>query len=284
MDTIESISSLRPVLEEAAAIGMSYWSDPDIRLRGYKADRSIITKADIEINAFLIESLGKRFPRANVIGEEKSAPFEPEKSRTFAIDPIDGTDSFSLKLPGWAISLGLLDSSFRPVAGIVVVPAWDWTFFADVGRPAILVRNGRTIHLQDIVRKSEFLDVDPLDRGANLLVDSKNHRELCLPAYPGKARSFGSVALHLCMVTMHGAIVGCLGGPSHVWDFAGGHAVAASLGFEVRYLDGTGIDYRPLIDGSAARDSILCTHPARLERLLSVKWKPPGTSGGCPFP
>ena len=55
-----------------------------------------------------------------------------------------------------------------------------------------------------------------------------------------------------------------------MWDIAGAHAVARSLGFDFEYLDGERIDYAALTDGSSVSDIILAGSEPRRSELRKV--------------
>ncbi|MBN1581428.1 MAG: inositol monophosphatase, partial [Anaerolineae bacterium] len=94
------------------------------------------------------------------------------------------------------------------------------------------------------------------------------HRQVDLGAYPGKIRSIGSAALHLCFPLIYPGLLGALAGPGgHIWDIAGAHAVVRSLGFDFEYLDGERIDYGTLTDGRPLRDIVLAGSEQRRSEL-----------------
>jgi fructose-1,6-bisphosphatase/inositol monophosphatase family enzyme len=164
-------------------------------------------------------------------------------------------------MAGWCVSVGLLDGQLRPVAGIVYAPRLDLLFFADVGVPATL--NGVPIDLED--------PLEPLSARSNLMVPSRSHRCLDLRAFPGKTRSIGSAALHLCFPISYPAVAAGLQCPgAHIWDVAGAHAIAASLGFCFEYWDGSQIDYSVLLDGSSIRGVIASGPRPHVEALRGM--------------
>jgi myo-inositol-1(or 4)-monophosphatase len=227
-------------LEEQRGIGFSD--------RAYKADDSVVTEADRRVEDFLYQRIATYDPEANIITEESPHPFDHQKPRTFAVDPIDGTDVFSQGMPGWCISVGLLDQDLVPVAGVVFAPRLDLLLVAELGKPVTL--NGSQL--------PPPAPSEPISARSNLMVTSRIHKHLDLSGYIGKIRGIGSAALHLCYPLIYPAVIGALEGPgAHIWDIAAAHAINLSHGWDLEYLRGGKLDYAPLVDGSRAEDFIL---------------------------
>lgn len=229
--------------------------------RDYKSDQSVITEADHRIEDFLVEHISARYPDANIITEEAEHPFDPGKPQTFAIDPIDGTDVYSQGMPGWCISVGLLDEDLVPIAGIICAPRLDLLLVTDVDGAATL--NGSEL--------PSLAAPQPISVRSNLMVTSRIHKQLDLSAYVGKIRSIGSAALHLCYPLIRAAVIGALEGRgAHIWDIAAAHAINRAQGRDLAYLNGEPIDYAPLVDGSIADDIIMSGDQALLDELRQV--------------
>ncbi|HWP35055.1 MAG TPA: inositol monophosphatase family protein, partial [Thermodesulfobacteriota bacterium] len=64
-----------------------------------KADRSVVTAIDRELNAFLVDRLAARFPDDAVLGEESAD--DPvarlSRPRLWLVDPIDGTANYAAR-------------------------------------------------------------------------------------------------------------------------------------------------------------------------------------------
>src|SRR5512136_2308640 len=87
-----------------------------------KADNTVVTAADSEVEAFLRDTLSRAFPADGFLGEEMGSS-AGRSGRTWVIDPIDGTASYALGLPVWGVSVGLMrDQDRQPVAGLFYMP------------------------------------------------------------------------------------------------------------------------------------------------------------------
>ena len=76
----------------------------------WKQDNTPLTKADTEINDFVIKAVNETFPSHSIYGEEKSDTKE-NSPYVWVCDPIDGTMPFSCGLPIFTFSLALVDTS-----------------------------------------------------------------------------------------------------------------------------------------------------------------------------
>ncbi len=109
----------------------------------YKLDHSPVTKADLDINHLVIESVKRRFPTHDVLGEEESH-LSNSSEYVWVCDPIDGTIPYSRGIPVSVFSLALTHHG-KPVVGIIYDPFHRKTFFAETGKGATL--NGKRIRV-----------------------------------------------------------------------------------------------------------------------------------------
>ena len=87
--------------DAADLVTMRYYRAADINVHA-KADRTLVTRADLEVEAALTESIGARYPDHAVVGEERGVHGGPEAPVRWIIDPIDGTHSYARGIPVWA--------------------------------------------------------------------------------------------------------------------------------------------------------------------------------------
>ena len=117
--TSEQMTALVDQVQQAGKIARSYFKKTKARR---KSDRSYVTDGELEIETFLRKGLNDLCPEVEIIGEEYGVSRSASKSKgIWAIDPIDGTESFVKGLPVWGISIGLIQSG-HPVAGVFFYP------------------------------------------------------------------------------------------------------------------------------------------------------------------
>ena len=259
------IASIARVVESVRIVGsMALDAQRGTVERSYKQDGSVLTEIDRRVEDYLFGEISRLYPEANVVTEETARSFDPARTYTFAVDPIDGTDVFSQGMAGWCVSVGLLDRRLAPIAGVVFAPRLDLLVLADVGkRPAV---NEREI--------APPATVDPISARTNLMVSSGIHKLASFVDFPGKIRSIGSAALHICFPVIYPGVAGSVQhGGSHIWDIAAAHAINLSHGFAVEYLSGETIDYACMVDGSRATGPVLSGPRPVVDALRAILTK-----------
>ena len=271
---IDSIAGVRDHAVQAGQIALRAQQQLGYEERELKGDDSVLTAADLRVERYLHEQIRRAYPEANVLGEETVWSMDRSRPYTFVIDPIDGTDVYSQGMHGWCVSVGLLDETLHPVAGVVVAPRLGLTLFADVGQRATLdgeplppVRTG-TLRANGNSGWASSRAPMPLDVTTNVMAHSRVQQRIDLRRYPGKVRSIGSAALHICFTLVYPGIYAAIEGEGeHVWDIAGAHAILLSHGYELTYLSGEELDYEALIGGEGAAESMLAGCPEHVRAL-----------------
>lgn len=99
------------------------------------------TQADLDSEQAILKVLAKKFPDHNIFSEE-AGYIRKNSEYTFVIDPLDGTNNFSLGIPNFTVSIGLLKNDVC-IAGVIYVPLLDLTYYAEEGKGAFC--NGKRI-------------------------------------------------------------------------------------------------------------------------------------------
>lgn len=257
-----NITTIQPILEEVRSAGqMALQAQRSgILERGTKADGTIVTQVDLQVEERLHACIVSLFPQVNFVTEETARSFDPLQPDAFVIDPIDGTEAFSMGMPGWCVSVGLM-RDFKPIAGVLYSPRLDLLLLADVGQPPSL--NGRPLAGRS----------GPEEIGAqtNLMVSSSLHRQVEIGRFPGKVRNLGSAALQLVHPAIYPGIYAAVeGSGTHIWDLLAAHAICLANQMTVEYLDGSEFEYRSLVGGGNIRGPILAGYPERFGRLRAI--------------
>jgi myo-inositol-1(or 4)-monophosphatase len=117
----------------------------------FKSEKDIVTAADHESEAAILEAIGAAFPNDAFLAEESGESGETGVSgepaeRLWIIDPLDGTVNYANGIPFFAVSIGLVVRG-EPVLGVVYDPTRDELFSAVRGQGANL--DGRRIRNPD---------------------------------------------------------------------------------------------------------------------------------------
>ena len=245
-DTIEQIIHW---IQGAGRVALQYFNKVG---SAYKPDRTLVTQADLEIEHQLAEQIGKAFPRHSFIGEEswRTAPTQLSDI-VWVIDPIDGTTAFAQGLPGWGIAIGVLQAG-KPLLGFYYMPLLgDLTYSS----PAGVFCNNRRLRqsLRDSWQRKGFL---ALSAGA--------HHDFSINVR--HCRALGSNGTNL-VYTARGTATAAFLPKAYLWDLVAGAAIVERLGGELRYLDGSLVNYKALLDGRLAPQPIIAGHASILPTL-----------------
>jgi myo-inositol-1(or 4)-monophosphatase len=99
----------------------------------------LVTEADRNTEAMLVEYLLQSYPNSSVLGEENGA--QGMGTVGWIIDPIDGTNNFVAGIPFFCISIGVLYQD-QGIAGVIYDPMRKDLFYAS---PEGAFLNGRPI-------------------------------------------------------------------------------------------------------------------------------------------
>ena len=115
--------------DKADAVSTRYFLSEDLHVEA-KPDRSLVTKADLEVESTVRDALAKSHPELGVFGEEHGET-ESRSGVRLIIDPIDATANFARGIPIFATLLAIEvpapapapDGGPQIVAGLVSAPA-----------------------------------------------------------------------------------------------------------------------------------------------------------------
>ncbi len=128
----------------ADKISMSYFSrDPETST---KADGTLVTIADREIEELLRARINEAFPTHAVLGEELGLEGDAS-GPIWILDPIDGTNNYTLGIPIFATLIALRVEGDTRV-GVVSAPALGERYEATEGGGARM--NGHPIHVSTV--------------------------------------------------------------------------------------------------------------------------------------
>lgn len=251
--TASELAAVHAVLDDAEAIAKRHFRRVKPQ---WKPSQSYVTEADFAVQDRIISWLKADYPEDGLIAEERSLRRAPARgSRTWIIDPIDGTASFVRGFPTWGIGLALVED-YEPLAGFFTCPVTNERFWAIRRQGAF--RNGQQLS----VRKPS-----PLGRETILLAFSRFHRTSRLKVeFPGKVRSLGSTIAHAAYAAAGSCDVALLA-RSLIWDLAPGLILMREAGGVMRYLYGSEVSLGHIWDGQPTDHFVLCGHPDTLAAI-----------------
>lgn len=211
-------------LKEAGKLALGHFRNVEPSL---KDNHTYVTEADLKVQAYLIDKIDKYYPDIGVLAEEDDLIKKPKNSESyFVIDPIDGTASFVSGLPVWGISFGVIHSG-KPEAGYFYMPATGDFFYVEPRGK--VYRNDSTT----VLKPGKSIQPESL-----LLTISRTHKKVRIASdYPGKVRSLGSTAAHICYTATGSADASIVSG-CYIWDLAAGLAMLNRNKGSAFYLNG----------------------------------------------
>lgn len=255
-----------PELEKIALI-LSEAADEEILprfaevARTHKADGSIVTAADLSMQARVADELKQHWPEYAFLGEEMDETLQQSlwaesPGGIWCLDPLDGTSNFASGIPFFSVALALF-IDHEPVIGMVYDPVRRECFSAQRGEGAWL--NG--------MRLTSEVPSLPLRRAIGVVDFKRLPRSLGrqLGEHPpyGSQRNFGSSALEWCWLAADRFHVYVHGGQK-LWDYAGGSLILDEAGGHARTLEGETI---------ACRDFTTRSVVAALDETLFGEWQ-----------
>lgn len=206
----------------------------------FKHGREAVTEADRGIEELLRRRIAKTYPDDLIVGEELGGPEAGAAGRrVWQLDPIDGTLNFALGLPGFCISLALMQGP-EILAACVHQPVCGDTFIALRGQGARL--NGLPIRVSARQPLAESVISTQFKKDGRFVRDAALLQAVTLA--PLKCRRTGAIALELAWVACggHDALIGGFGGGIHLWDVAAGLLLVTEAGGMV--TDHRGLPYQ----------------------------------------
>jgi myo-inositol-1(or 4)-monophosphatase len=227
---LDLISPMQVMAREAGSLLMDYFRQ-HVKIE-YKGDVDLVTVADRESEALILERIRKPFPTHDVMGEEGTR-IETGSEYKWYVDPLDGTTNFAHGYPVFCVSLAVERRGQR-VAGVIYEPTRDEMFSAELGSGARL--NGQAIHVSATANLGECLV-------ATGFPSQKRHKNPNIYFYhqitlrTHGVRRAGSAALDLCNVAS-GRYDGFWEFNLNPWDTAAGVLMVEEAGGKVTDFSG----------------------------------------------
>lgn len=207
----------------------------------WKQDNTPVTQADIDINELVIREVQDRFPDHGVLGEEVS--YEPNRERIWVVDPIDGTQPYSLGVPISTFCISLVVNN-EPVIGVIYDP--------------FMKRMYKGVKGEGSYMNSERLNVAPADElNQNYVVMSSRMGGKFISTGQaldriveagGKVFNFRSIA-YGCMLVATGGAIAAIAGYLKPWDAAATIVILEEAGATITDLTGAPVTYDQNVNG-----------------------------------
>ena len=159
VDLRECLTLAKNLAHDAGCMAMAAFRRSDALVKDTGDGRDLVTQADKDIEAFLVERIFEVYPRHQILGEEGGlmSRCEDPEPVVWVIDPIDGTFNFSAGLPLFGVCVGVCIDCV-PQVGVVELPALGETFWGTRGGGAFC--NGQRLTVDaEATPQTALLDV-----------------------------------------------------------------------------------------------------------------------------
>jgi myo-inositol-1(or 4)-monophosphatase len=230
-----------------------------------KSKRDVVTDVDYRSEALVLEAIQARYPADAILAEEsghhrrsRGRTGRATTSRTWVIDPLDGTVNYANGIPYFCVSIGLVEDG-APVVGVVLDPLRQDCFSAAADGPATL--NGQPVRASEKETLGDFVvSLAVIGRGG-IARERRIGREIRIP------RRMGSAALSLAYVASGRFDALVQNGGLSLWDIAAAGLIAERGGATVTDLAG-GPWWNPKRRGPT--QSIVAAPPRQHGELLAL--------------
>jgi myo-inositol-1(or 4)-monophosphatase len=229
-DLTREAALLLKIVRDAGALAL--------RMRGgdlktwTKGASSPVSDADIAVNDLIEKRLRTATPEYGWLSEEtEDNDARITLSRTWIVDPIDGTRAYLARQDDWSVSVALVENH-SPVLAAVFAPMRNGYFFAVRGQGATL--NGSPIK----ATSGTGIDFSRI-AGPKPLISRLPAKQTDAVTHP----RVGSLALRLCLVADATLDAAFATGNSCDWDLAAADLIVHEAGGEMTNLDGTPLVY-----------------------------------------
>jgi myo-inositol-1(or 4)-monophosphatase len=257
---------LEEQLRSAAKVALGYFGKVTPTVKP-DDNNQVLTEADIAIGKQLVASVQAAYPEHNVIDEEAGV-IDKGSRYTWVIDPIEATSNFANGLLDYGIMVGLLEDA-TPIAGGIIVPAYDRLYLAEKGRGATC--NGIPIHVSTETALKNVLISFGIDSNAahpeETIHECRMLADIVLAAR--NMRNSGCEAvdpMHVAEGKLGGRVNMC----SKIWDNVGPQAIAEEAGVVWTAADGTPMDYSDPLKRAEQNFTSCLANPAIHKQLVAI--------------
>jgi myo-inositol-1(or 4)-monophosphatase len=235
---------------EAGSIARKYFYRDDVKAWD-KSEGNPVTEADIAVNNYLHDALQSARPDYGWLSEETvDDASRHTATRSFVVDPIDGTRAFMDGKPHFTICLAVIENG-RAIAGVVYNPIKEEMFDASLG-------GGARLNSRPIAPSA----VDQI-KDCRMIGYPRKFKRLGWPDMTVSIRN--SMAYRIVMVASGERDATVSFTPKSDWDLAAAGLIATEAGAVITDLENKQFIYN---EESVDNNGVICAGPALHALLL----------------
>ena len=227
----EFLDFIFPLAKGAGEIQLAYFRGNDLGIETKSNAYDVVTRADKESEAYIVQAILGRYPGHGILGEEGGVMGTAGSDYRWVIDPLDGTTNYSQGLPLFSVSIALQHKG-ETVAGVVYAPYLGELFWASKGGGAYMKsRSGEVKRLQVSAKQTLATSVlatgFPYDKDVN--PDNNSDNVARIVPYVRDIRRLGSAAYDLSCIAA-GLLDGYWELDLHEWDVCAANLIVREAG------------------------------------------------------
>lgn len=207
----------------------------------HKSQRDVVTDVDYRSEELIIGAIRGQYPGDGILAEESGShrgraavgadagETKAPGTRTWVIDPLDGTVNYANGIPFYCVAIGLVAAG-HPVVGVVFDPARDDLYSAAADGPALL--NGQPVRASGKESLADYVVSLAIIGRGGIWRERRVAKQIRI------ARRMGSSALALAYVGSGRFDAMIQNGGLSAWDMAAAGLIAERGGATVTDLDG----------------------------------------------
>ena len=241
------------VAREAGALLLARFGLPARGVAAKSTLTDLVSDADRDAEALIVERLLRARPEDTVLGEEGTS-HHGASGLTWYVDPLDGTINYLYGIPHWSVTLACADAA-GPIAGVVHDPSRGETFVGERARGAFLGDRRLQVSAERDLGRSLAATGFSYDEELRRRQGRTIARVLPLVR---DIRRCGSAALDLAWLAA-GRYDAYFEVGVNAWDVEAGILLVREAGGRVTRLDGIGEDRRPAVvaTNAAVHDALI---------------------------
>lgn len=227
----EFLDFIFPLAQGAGKIQLAYFRGNDLGIETKSNVYDVVTRADKESEAYIVQAILGRYPGHGILGEEGGVMGTAGSDYRWVVDPLDGTTNFSQGLPLFSVSIALQYKG-ETVVGVVYAPYLGELFWATKGGGAWMKYGGgeaKRIHVSEkrTLATSVLATGFPYDKDVN--PDNNSDNVARIVPFVRDIRRLGSAAYDLSCIAA-GLLDGYWELDLHEWDVCAANLIVREAG------------------------------------------------------
>ena len=220
-----------PLAKGAGEIQLAYFRGNDLGIETKSNAYDVVTRADKESEAYIVQAILGRYPGHGILGEEGGVMGTAGSDYRWVIDPLDGTTNYSQGLPIFSVSIALQHQG-ETVVGVVYAPYLGELFWASrEGGAWMKCGDGAAKRLRVSEKRTLATSVlatgFPYDKDVN--PDNNSDNVARIVPYVRDIRRLGSAAYDLSCIAA-GLLDGYWELDLHEWDVCAANLIVREAG------------------------------------------------------